>query len=370
VIAPTFSYLNDVYFGCGLLVKAASLVERYGLSRPLVVTDPVIKSIGLLERAGLFDYPLFDAVQTNPTEASVTEALSIYRDSRCDGFVAIGGGSPIDLAKATALLVNHVAPLAKYAILEGGPGSIAKHLPPLIVIPTTAGSGSEVGRAALITVADGRKLGFLSPKFMPVAALCDPEVTSTMPDKLSVATGLDAISHCVEAVLSPRFNPVAESLALDGLRRGVHAISHVLGEAVSMEWREKMMWCSLLGGMAFQKGLGAVHSLSHPLGRLSDKQLHHGTLNGLFLPAVLEYNATSCPDQMRLIASTVGAEDPVAFFSDLLDKLDMPRRLSEMGVTQEDLVSSAPLAASDHCTATNPRHLTEQDALELYRSCF
>ena len=281
MIAPTLSYLNDVYFGCGLLAEAVSVLERYGLSRPLVVTDPVIRSIGLLDRAGLSDYPLFDAVQTNPCEASVVEALAVYRRSGCDGFVAIGGGSPIDLAKATALLVNHDGPLAQYAILEGGPASIVKDLPPLFAIPTTAGSGSEVGRAALIIVADGRKLGFLSPKLMPAAALCDPEVTATMPDRLSAATGFDAISHCVEAVLSPRFNPVAESLALDGLRRGVRAIHHVAGEATSMEWREEMMWCSLLGGMSFQKGLGAVHSLSHPLGRLSDKQLHHGTLNGI-----------------------------------------------------------------------------------------
>lgn len=369
MIAPTLSYLNDVYFGRGVLKELSSLLSRYGMRNPLVITDPVIESLGFIEGAGLSGFPLFDRVKTNPSETSVTEALAVYGESSCDGFVAIGGGSSIDLAKGVALLVNHPGPLARYAILEDGPVAIDKPVPHVIAVPTTAGSGSEVGRASLITVADGRKLGFLSPKLMPIVALCDPELTRTMPDTLSAATGLDAISHCVEAVLSPRVNPVAESLALDGLRRGSRAITDVIGEAASDGGRDEMMWCSLLGGMAFQKGLGAVHSLSHPLGRLQEKQLHHGTLNGLFLPAVLEYNASCSPVQMKQLTGVLGV-DPAVFFQDLLNKLDMPRRLSEMGVTDEDLVSSAPLAASDHCTATNPRQLTEQDALELYRSCF
>ena len=366
---PTLSYLNDVYFGWGILPKLPAVLDRYGVANPLVVTDPVLRSMGVVDRAGLSKYPVFDRVETNPTEAGVLEAAALYGASSCDGLVGIGGGSSIDLAKAAALMTGHGEPLAGYAILEGGPESITEDVPPIIAVPTTAGSGSEVGRAALVTVADGRKLGFLSPRLLPIAAVCDPELTATMPAPLSAATGMDAISHCVEAILSPRENPVAETLAIDGLRRGSRAILQVVGSGESKRGRVEMMWCSLLGGLAFQKGLGAVHSLSHPLGRLTGKRLHHGTLNGLFLPCVLRFNASASREQLKIVSKAIGGADPVDFFEDLLNRLGLPRRLSEMGVTEEDLISSAPLAAADHCSSTNPRVFTEKDALELYRTC-
>jgi len=365
MIQPTSSYLNDVYFGWGRLADVASLAAQYGMQGPLLVTDTTMVGLGAVARAGLDTEPVFDRV----AESSVLEAAEQYGAEDCDGLVAIGGGSPIDLAKGVALAVRHEGPLSRYAILEGGPQSIQNPLPPIIAVPSTAGSGSEVGRAALITVNSGRKLGFLSPKLLPVAAVCDPEFSDSMPATLAAATGMDAISHCIEAILSPRENPVVESMALQGLRVGARAITRVCDVSVSKDDRAAMMWCSLYGGLAFQKGLGVVHSLSHPLGRHSSRKLHHGTLNALFLPAVLRFNAPECADKLSLIASAVGGADPIRFFGDLLDRLQLPRKLAELGVTDAELVSSAPLAEADHCTGTNPRSFTERGALALYREC-
>lgn len=369
MIQPTLSYLNDVYFGRGVCTALPEILTRYGLGAPLVVTDRSLRELGVVDRAGLSDAVVFDGVETNPSEAQAALAFDVFLSAKCDSVLAIGGGSSIDLAKVVALKVNHDGDLRDYAIVEGGPGSILGEVPPVVAVPTTAGSGSEVGRAALMTVDDGDKLGFLSPKLLPVAAVCDPELTLTMPRSLTAATGMDAISHCVEAILSPRENPVAGSLATDGLRRGTRAIKRAAEDGQDRDAREAMMWCSLLGGMAFQKGLGAVHSLSHPLGRLTHLKLHHGTLNALFLPHVIRYNASFYETSLQGVASAVGGVDPAAFFEDLLRALSLPRCLSDLGVTDRDLVSSAPLAAADHCTATNPRPMSETEALELYRRC-
>jgi 4-hydroxybutyrate dehydrogenase len=365
---PTLSYLNDVYFGEGKLACLPQVLEQYGLRRPLVVTDRQLRSLGFIEQTNLVDPVVFDDVETNPSESAASLAVAAYRRSGCDSLVAIGGGSPIDLAKIAALMVNHAGSLADYALLGGGPASVEHEVPPIVAVPTTAGSGSEVGRAALVTVADGRKLAFLSPKLLPVAAVCDPDLTTSMPAHLAAATGMDAISHCVEAILSPRHNPVAEGLAKEGLRRGSRAILRACSGDDSSA-REEMLWCSLFGGLAFQKGLGAVHSLSHPLGRLEDLRLHHGTLNGLFLSTVITYNAVAAPDAIRIVSDVLGGADPATYFDDLLTRLGLPKRLAELGVSDADLASSAPLAVADHCTATNPRPMREHDALELYRSC-
>src|SRR4030095_14900402 len=222
--------------------------------------------------------------------------------SGCDCIIAAGGGSPIDLAKCVALLVHHPPPLEQYALRAGGSSKSPSHVPLLIAVPTTAGSGSEVGRAALLTVANALKLGFLSNYLLPRAAICDPELTLSMPPLLTAATGMDALSHCVEAFCSTRFNPVADAIALDGLERGYHNIIKSTANGTDRKAREEMMMCSLQGGLAFQKGLGAVHSLSHPLGGLTEKRLHHGTLNALFLPHVLKFNMNYCIDKMETIA--------------------------------------------------------------------
>ena len=202
-------------------------------------------------------------------------AHRIYVQSGCDGIIAAGGGSPIDLAKCVALLVHHPPPLEQYAMVFGGMSKITSHVPAFIAVPTTAGSGSEIGRAALLTVTNNRKLGILSNHLLPKAIISDPELTLSMPPLLTAATGMDALSHCIETFCSTRFNPVADAIALDGLERGYKNILKATNNGTDRRGREEMMMCSLQGGLAFQKGLGAVHSLSHPLGGLTEKQLHH-----------------------------------------------------------------------------------------------
>jgi alcohol dehydrogenase class IV len=242
-------------------------------------------------------------------------------------------------------------------------------MPPLIAIPTTSGSGSEVGRAALLTVPGAGKLGFLSEHLLPAATICDPELTLEMPPLLTAGTGMDAISHCVETFCSPRYNPIADAIALDGLERGYHSIIRATRNGADRQARAEMMMCSLQGGLAFQKGLGAVHSLSHPLGALTERRLHHGTLNAIFLPVVLRSNFAGCKEKMEVIAGRLAiteAADLPGTFARLNQALGLPARLRELGLTKEDLEPLAQKAQKDHCTLTNPQLLRREDCLRLY----
>ena len=364
------SYLTDVYFGPGALAQLPELRARLAIKRPLVVTDAGLVELGMVRRLGVAD--VFDGTETNPTEANLRGCLALYRERRCDGIVAFGGGASLDLAKLVAMMASHEPPLEQYAILNGGSARIRGSGPPLIAVPTTAGSGSEVGRAALLRLNSGRKLGFLSPHLLPKAAICDPQLTLSMPPALTAATGMDAISHCVETYLSPRDNPVADAIALEGLARGWRAIRRAHGDGADLEARSEMMRCALMGGLAFQKGLGAVHSLSHPLGALANLRLHHGTLNALFLPPVLRFNADACAEKAASLARTidVSPEELPEAFDRLAKELGLPRRLSELGVTREALAPLAAQAAEDHCSATNPRRFDEQSAQRLYEEAF
>lgn len=365
------SYLTDIYFGRGALALLPELLGRLGIARPLVVTDATLVELGMVRRLGITE--VFDGTDTNPAEGSLWACLAFYRQRGCDGIVAFGGGASLDLAKLAGMMAVHEPPLEQYAILSGGTSRIRSNLPPLVAVPTTAGSGSEVGRAALLRLDSGRKLGFLSPQLVPKAAVCDPELTLSVPPRLTAATGMDAISHCVEAYCSTRVNAVADAIALEGLSRGWRAIRRAQTRGSDLEAREQMMHCSLMGGLAFQKGLGAVHSLSHPLGALAGLRLHHGTLNALFLPAVLRFNAPSCKEKMDGLARAMGLasghEVPPAF-ERLLEELGLPRRLRELGVAKEALEPLAAQAAEDHCTATNPRRFDAAAARSLYEEAW
>jgi len=242
-------------------------------------------------------------------------------------------------------------------------------MPPFIAVPTTSGSGSEVGKAALVTVAGAGKLGFLSDHLLPTATICDAELTMELPSLLTAATGMDAISHCVETFCSSRHNPIADAIALDGLERGFNNIIKATYNGTDRHARTEMMLCSLQGGLAFQKGLGAVHSLSHPLGALTDKRLHHGTLNAIFLPVVMRFNFDYCKEKMRVIADRLRIKKASLLpdrFTRLNEELGLPVRLRELGLTKEELEPLAKKAKEDHCTPTNPRPLEVTDCLQLY----
>ena len=367
---PTFNYLNDVHIGAGIRARLPYLLEQLGIRRPLIVTDEHLVALGTVDELALDFCCVFDKVATNPTEAQAIAGLVQYRQDACDGIIALGGGSPIDLAKIVGLLSCHPGPLDQYAIISGGSPRIVNTPPALIAIPTTAGSGSEVGRAALITLGSGRKLGFLSPHLLPQHVICDPELTVKMPPALTAGSGLDAISHCVETFCSARYNPVADAIALDGLKRGVEALPRAWEQGDDLQAREAMMLASLEGGLAFQKGLGAVHSLSHPLGSLTEKQLHHGTLNAIFLPIVLEYNLDGCVGKMDTLASTLELPRRTAvpdFFREFNHRLGLPDNLTDLGLIEDDVIPLASCAYADHCTATNPRRLEIQDFEKLYQ---
>ncbi len=366
---PTMSYLSDIYFGRGSIGIAEKLLVAHRINRPLIVTDRRIVELGFIDRLGFRPAAVFDEVITNPTESSAYAGAESWRDGDCDGIVAVGGGSPIDLAKIIALLIHHHEPLSRYAILNDGIAKISNDIPPIIAVPTTAGSGSEVGRAALVTLSNRRKMGFLSRNFLPKAAVLDPDLLEKMPPELTAGSGADAMSHCVETYCSTRFNPVADAIAIDGFRRGWSAIR----DAVKGDFdaREQMMLCSLSGGLAFQKSLGAVHSLSHPLGGLTDKQLHHGTLNGLFLPHVLRFNLPHATEKIGALATAIGLRDGAALadaVERLVSDIGLPSRLSGLGLEWEEVEQLSETAATDHCSPTNPRPLTAEDCRELYRA--
>jgi 4-hydroxybutyrate dehydrogenase len=369
LITPNITYLTDIYFDFGALAILPDLLKKYNISRPLVITDKGVVKLGIIDHLGISVTAVFDEVETNPTEASAIEALTIYNKFTCDGIVAVGGGSPMDLAKCVGILVHHALPLEQYSISQGGISKITNNIPPLIAVPTTSGSGSEVGRAALLTVSGGRKLGFLSNYLLPKATICDPGLTVEMPPLLTAGTGMDAISHCIETFCSTRFNPVADAIALDGLEGGYNNIIRATCNGADRQARSEMMMCSLQGGLAFQKGLGAVHSLSHPLGALTDRRFHHGTLNAIFLPPVLRFNFDYCKNKMLAIAKRLEIKDAATLpdrFAQLNQELGLPVSLRELGITKEELGPLAKKAQEDHCTPTNPRPMQVEDFHRLY----
>jgi alcohol dehydrogenase class IV len=371
---PTFTYLTDVWFAPGAAAETPAVLDRLGVRRPLVITDRGVRAAGLVDRLGLPAPVIFDSVDPNPSEANALAGLGAYRANGCDGVVAVGGGSPIDCGKCVALLATHPGPLRQYALVEGGLTRIAADKPPVVAVPTTAGTGSEVGRGALVTFADGAKLAIISPRLIPQAAVCDPELTLGLPPILTAATGVDAISHCVETFCSPKFNPVADAIALDGLARAWRHLRRAVEEGSDLAARCEMLMAAIEGGLTFQKGLGAVHALSHPLGGLPGKRLHHGTLNGVFLPHVLRFNRDACPDKLARMADVIGTpggpEALPAAFETLLRDVGLPTRLRDMGVTREDLAAVLPGVLRDHSTATNPRPITPADAEALLDAAY
>jgi 4-hydroxybutyrate dehydrogenase len=364
-------YITNILIDFGALSQLKTECERIGIQRPLIVTDAGVKAAGLLDKtlAALpgFQPAVYDGTPSNPTEAAVRAAVAVYQQGQCDGLIALGGGSAIDCAKGVAIAATHEGPLKTYATIEGGSPRISDRVPPLIAVPTTAGTGSEVARGAIVIVDDGRKLGFHSWHLVPRTALLDPELTLGLPSMLTAATGMDAIAHCMETFMAPPFNPPADGIALDGLERGWAHIERATRDGQDREARLNMMSASMQGAMAFQKGLGCVHSLSHSLGGVNPR-LHHGTLNAMFLPAVIRFNAEaeSMKKNRRLdrmahaMGLKSGNEVPKAIV-DMNARLGLPTGLAAMGVTPDLFDKVIAGAMADHCHKTNPRIATPEE---------
>jgi len=369
------NYVTQIQLDFGAVKLLPQECERVGIRRPLIVTDTGVRAAGVLQKA-LDAMPgmkvvVFDQVPSNPTEAAVRAAVEVYKANACDGLIAVGGGSPIDCAKGVAIAATHEGPLTRYATIEGGSPRITEQVAPVIAVPTTSGTGSEVARGAIIIVDDHRKLGFHSWHLVPKAAICDPELTLGLPSRLTAATGMDAIAHCMETFMSAAVNPPADGIALDGLERGWASIERATKNGQDREARFNLMSASIEGSLAFQKGLGCVHSLSHSLGGVDPRQ-HHGTLNAVFLPAVIRFNASaeSMRKERRLerMAHAMGlksADDVAGAIKDMNARLGLPSGLGEMGVQREWFGRIIAGAMADHCHKTNPRLATEQDYEEM-----
>jgi 4-hydroxybutyrate dehydrogenase len=370
-------YVTQIQFDFGAVKLLQQECERVGISRPLVVTDAGVKAAGLLQKA-LDALPgmtvaVFDQTPSNPTEAAVRAAAEVYRSQRCDGLIAVGGGSSIDCAKGVAIAATHEGPLKTYATIEGGSPKISERVAPIIAVPTTSGTGSEVARGAILIVDDHRKLGFHSWHLVPKAAICDPELTLGLPPGLTAATGMDAIAHCMETFMAPAFNPPADGIGLDGLQRAWAHIERATKNGADREARLNLMSASMQGAMAFQKGLGCVHSLSHSLGGVNPR-LHHGTLNAMFLPAVIRFNAAaeSIQKENRLqrmahaMGLASGSDIPEAI-QDMNARLGLPTGLTAMGVEPAWFDKIIAGAMADHCHKTNPRIATADEYREMLR---
>lgn len=364
-------YVTQVQFEFGAVKLLEQECARVGITRPLVVTDAGVRAAGVLQHAldALAGLPVavFDQTPSNPNEAAVRAATAMYHAQRCDGLVAVGGGSAIDCAKGVAIAATHEGPLVRYATIEGGSPRITERVAPIIAVPTTSGTGSEVARGAILIVDDGRKLGFHAWHLVPKAAICDPELTLGLPPGLTAATGMDAIAHCMETFMSAAFNPPADGIALDGLARGWAHIERATRDGYDREARLNLMSASMQGAMAFQKGLGCVHSLSHSLGGV-DPRLHHGTLNAMFLPAVVRFNAGAEPvrqerrlERMAQAMGLASAGDIPLAIQDMNARLGLPTGLGALGVTPDLFPRVIEGALADHCHKTNPRLASVQD---------
>jgi hypothetical protein len=369
------NYVTQIQIDFGAISLLKAECERVGITRPLIVTDAGVKAVGILDKAlaalpGL-TVSVFDQTPSNPTEAAVRAAAAVYQQNNCDGLIALGGGSSIDCAKGVSIAATHEGPLKTYATIEGGSLNITDRVAPLIAVPTTAGTGSEVARGAILIVDDGRKLGFHSWFIVPKAAICDPELTLGLPPLLTAATGMDAIAHCMETFMAAPFNPPADGIALDGLARGWSHIERATINGQDREARLNMMSASMQGAMAFQKGLGCVHSLSHSLGGVNPR-LHHGTLNAMFLPAVVTFNAAAesvqKDNRLSRMAQAMGLQsgsDIPEAIKDMNARLGLPTGLSAMGVTEGLFDQVITGALADHCHKTNPRIASAEEYREM-----
>lgn len=367
-----WSFPTRILFGNGAVRELGALARGLG-DTALIVTDQGVVKAGVidavrksLDAAGV-KHATFDGVHGNPYESDVDEGVAAYRKANAKLVIAVGGGSPLDVGKLVRLMVTHEPPIAQYDDAIGGDAKVVNDVPPMLAVPTTAGTGSEVGRSGVVTVkATGRKTVIFAPRLMANAAILDPELTVGMPPRTTAATGFDALTHCLEAYLSVGDHPMADAIALGGLELAVQYLERATKNGKDLEARGAMMKSAMMGAVAFQKGLGATHSLAHPLS--SEKGMHHGLANALCLPAVVAWNGEKVPERVERVAKifgVAGKELPNAI-AKLRAALDLPNGLRAEGVSEADLDKLADLAFEDACHRCNPRPCTRDDLRRLY----
>ncbi|MCA8897988.1 MAG: iron-containing alcohol dehydrogenase [Hyphomonas sp.] len=373
---PVITYLTTCIFDSGALKQLANVSKNLGITRPFIVTDPGIKAVGILAKVedalGMAPAGVFADTVPNPLESQAKLAAAMYRECSADGLIAVGGGSSMDHAKAIGLLVSHDQPLETYAAITGGAKKIGK-IPPLVAIPTTAGTGSEVSVGTVITLENGRKETIVSPNLIPATAICDPDLTLGLPAGLTAATGMDAVTHCIEAVLAPSINPPAEGIGYEGVYRAVGNgwLKKAVKDGADADARWNMMMASYEGALAFVKGLGGVHALSHAAGRLHDKKLHHGTLNAVFLPHILRFHAGAADEKYARLRQAMGLK-PGADLADAIEALNedigIPKALKALGLGMEDAQGVVDYALKDLAHFGNPKPMSADDYAKVYET--
>jgi alcohol dehydrogenase class IV len=371
----TWAFPTTVVFGLGAVRTVADQVKRTGAQRALVVCDAGVAKVGiadqvrtLLEEGGVAT-AVFDRVDPNPVERNIVEGVAAYRAHESGCVVCVGGGSPLDAGKLIALMVTHGRPLVDYDDAVDGGRFITPNVPPIITIPTTAGTGSEVGRSGVVTLAQtGRKTVIFSPHLLAKVALLDPELTRSMPARITAATGFDALTHCLEAYCSVGDHPMADAIALGGLEHCAQHLARAVEHGDDLTARGGMMKAAMMGAVAFQKGLGACHSLAHPLS--SEKGLHHGLANALCLPAVVDFNEAAVAAKLVRIRAIFDerAKSCSEALRALRERVGLPRGLRAEGVSEADVPRLADKAIEDACHRGNPRDVTREDLAALYRA--
>lgn len=376
-----WSYPTRILFGNGSVADVGKEARTLGIGRALLVADPGVVKAGLtaaversLQAAGI-ELTQFDGISTNPTEAEAKAAAQAYRDGKADGVIAVGGGAPLDVGKVVRVLVSESLPLVELDDAIGGDAKMKGVFPPMIAIPTTAGTGSEVGRSGVVTLAQtGKKTIIFHPKLVANVAVLDPRMTETLPPHITAATGFDALTHCIEAFLSKGDHPMADAIALKGIQLAGKFLERAVKNPHDLDARGAMLKSSMMGAVAFQKGLGVCHSLAHPLGAVHD--MHHGLANALCLPAVLDFNRSAVQGRIAEVARALGVrgsdEDTLAFECSgavraLRHKVGLPDGLRAQGIGEKDIAQLAQLALEDGCHGSNPRQCTEEDMAQLYR---
>jgi len=368
-----FAFPTDIHFGAGARKLVGAHLLAQGCRRPLVVTDRALGALPLLaefrSHLGGLDVAVFDGVFGNPSGAQVMAGAAACKAHRADCVIGLGGGAALDVAKVVGLMATHEGDVLEYAWDHPQVRPVVHALPYFVALPTTAGTGSEVGRSAVVSENDTHvKRTVFSPQILARAVFADPTLTLGLPHAVTAATGMDALTHNIESYLSPAYHPLCDGIALEGLRIGARALAVAVAEPGNLAARADMMMCSMMGAVAFQKDLGSVHACAHALGAVCD--MHHGLANALMIDTVLAWNHEAVPaqfDELAHAAGVAGGGDGfVGWLRQLKQRIGISGGLASRGVTREMVARLVPLAAHDFTSATNPRPATEADYERLF----
>lgn len=382
-LTSNWSYPTTIWFGAGRIAELAAACHQAGIKKPLLVTDkgladlPITQNaLASLAGAGV-EAALFAEVDPNPTEINMEAGLQAYKAGQHDGVIAFGGGSGLDLGKMVAFMAGQTRPVWDFEdIGDCWTRANADVIAPIIAVPTTAGTGSEVGRASVITNSQtAEKKIIFHPKILPTVVICDPQLTVGMPDFITAGTGMDAFAHCLEAFSSPHYHPMSQGIALEGMRLVKENLTAVYNNPDDITGRAHMMSAAMMGATAFQKGLGAIHALSHPIGAIY--HTHHGTTNAVVMQAVMRFNSSMiesrCAGAARYLGIEGGFDGFYDFVGGLVQQLNIPKNLTDLGladVSDADLERIVAAALTDPSAGGNPREMTAANTRALLESCF